>query len=97
LFSNRPDPSLHGDRLKRRGITGDYAIYRITDPERRGAAIGRLDAKNLAREYGLLALWTLISIALDPTIPATSRVKAVESILDRAYGRPITPMINISR
>jgi hypothetical protein len=68
---------------------------RLADP----AAVGRIASGktmvealplrivNLARTYSIQALETLVEIMQSPQTPAAVRIKCVEIILDRGYGK----------
>ena len=44
-----------------------------------------------AQEHATDALSVLVAIAKDPEAPASARVSAATHILDRGYGKPVTP------
>lgn len=51
----------------------------------------RLPVIKLAQENSEQAFNVLVQIALDPSQPAAARITAANSILDRAYGKPVAP------
>jgi hypothetical protein len=48
------------------------------------------DVKELARGYSREAIQTLAVVMRDNTAPHSARVRAAETLLDRAWGRPET-------
>lgn len=46
------------------------------------------DVKALASQYGAQAVAALAEIATSPDQPASARVSAANSLLDRGYGKP---------
>jgi hypothetical protein len=57
-------------------------------PERRIGFIGVMDVKALAREWTPESINTLADIMKDVAAPASSRVAAANSLLDRGWGKP---------
>ena len=62
-----------------------------------GRPKGKVSAAKLAiaeaaQEHAHDALLMLVEIAKDATAPASARVSAANSIIERAYGRPIAPL-----
>ena len=62
-----------------------------------GRPAGRVSAAKIAiaeaaKEHAHDALLMLVQIAKDLSAPASARVAAANSIIERAYGRPIAPL-----
>ena len=55
-------------------------------------SVAKIAIAEAAQEYAHDALLMLVQIAKDATAPAAARVSAANSILERAYGRPVAPM-----
>jgi hypothetical protein len=56
-------------------------------------ALGEL--QELARQHGVDVLEILVSIVEDESAPAGARVSAACAILDRGYGKPTQPIVQV--
>lgn len=52
----------------------------------------KLNIAQVAREYAPAALQALGEIVVDPMAPHSARVQAANSLLDRAFGKPMSAM-----
>lgn len=94
LFSDKLDPSLHGDRLKRANYSKEELMMR--DEQRKKIAIEAKDIQTLARKFAIDAMETLAGVMQNPEANDTCKITAANSVLDRAYGKPAITNVNLN-
>lgn len=105
LFSDKPDPSQHDDRLARKGITRkpttleeirrkeDNDLKQMMTKKKRMEAH---ELQEMARENADMLFKVIMEIASNDEAPAAVRLQAANMGLDRAFGKAATTNINVN-
>ncbi len=105
IFSDKSDPSVHGHRLKRRKNHAEKmrrAQVRVIDEvqmeafRKKNLAMEARDLQDLCRQFTLKATETLIEILDNPDASDGSKLKAIEMLWDRGYGKAAQTQVNIN-
>ncbi len=105
VFSDKSDPSVHGHRLKRRKNHAEKmrrAQVRVIDEvqmeafRKKNLAMEARDLQDLCRQFTLKATETLIEILDNPDASDGSKLKAIEMLWDRGYGKAAQTQVNIN-
>jgi len=105
VFSDKPDPSVHGHRLKRTKNHAEKmrrAQVRVMDEvqmeafRKKNLAMESRDLQDLCRQFTLKATETLIEILDNPDASDGSKLKAIEMLWDRGYGKAAQTQVNIN-
>jgi len=105
VFSDKPDPSVHGHRLKRTKNHAERmkrAQIRVIDEvqmeafRKKNLALEARDLQDLCRQFTLKATETLIQILDNPDASDGSKLKAIEMLWDRGYGKAAQTQVNIN-
>lgn len=104
LFSDKPDPSCHADRVKARGWKSAKDVMDIKLREEKQLAEvlrkkNRLEAyelQEMAREAAEKVFKVIQEVAMNEEAPPAVRLQAANMVLDRAYGRAATTNFNVN-
>src|SRR5258706_6113614 len=105
VFSDKSDPSVYGHRLKRRKNHAEkmrQAQMRVIDEvqmeafRKKNLALEARDLQDLCRQFTLKATETLIEILDNPDASDGSKLKAIEMLWDRGYGKAAQTQVNIN-
>ena len=105
VFSDKPDPSVHGHRLKRTKNHAEKmkrAQVRVIDEvqmeafRKKNLALEARDLQDLCRQFTLKATETLIQILDNPDASDGSKLKAIEMLWDRGFGKAAQTQVNIN-
>jgi len=105
VFSDKPDPSVHGHRLKRNKNHAERmrrAQVRVIDEvqmeafRKKDLVLEARDLQDLCRQFTLKATETLIKILDDPDAAPSAKLQAIGMLWDRGYGKPAQTQVNIN-
>jgi hypothetical protein len=109
VFSDKPDPSVHGHRLKRRANNPEKARQdyidefreknkekAVTIVRRKTLAAEARDIQDLARQFSIRAMEELVNILDNPDAADSAKLTAINMILDRGYGKAAVTMLNLN-
>lgn len=88
VFSDKPDPSLHKDRLKRLKLTPEEARMRVVRSKE--IALDYKEAQSLAQRLLPKAIEKAAEMFDDPDVSPLVKVKLLEMFWDRAHGKTAT-------
>jgi hypothetical protein len=94
LFSDRLDPSLNNDRLKRLRLSKKE--LKMREENRAAKAAEAKDIQSLARRFALDAMKALADVLANPNSADTAKITAANAILDRAYGKAASTNLNVN-
>ncbi len=105
LFSDKPDPSVHKHRLKRRAMMAEQECKgMIVAAKEKNAmlmrkkdiAVEARDIQNLARQFAFDAMQALVDILRNPDSSDSSKITAANTLLDRGYGKAAMTTFNVN-
>lgn len=94
LFSGKPDPSLHRDRLK--ALRLSKAELKMREEQRVARSTEARDIQALARKFAYDAMQALADVLANPESPDSAKITAANAILDRAYGKAAATNLNVN-
>jgi hypothetical protein len=93
-FSNKPDPSLHADRIKRQNLSHEEVKMKIQRSKE--IALEARDIQDLARQFSKKAMEVLVKILDNEDSSDTAKISAIGMIFDRGYGKAAMTQVNIN-
>jgi adenylyl- and sulfurtransferase ThiI len=94
IFSGKPDPSLHRDRLKRLNLSAEEKQMKLV--QRKAFQAEARDIQNLAKQFSIDAMQTFVDILHNPDSADAAKITAANAILDRAYGKAAMTTFNVN-
>ncbi len=94
LFSDKLDPSLHRDRLKRLNLSAEEQQMRLV--QKKAFQAEARDLQNLAKQFSLKGMETCVAILDNPDSSDAAKLQAINMIWDRAYGKASMTTFNVN-
>jgi len=95
IFSDLPDPSVHKHKLERDRNNGKKD-YEMSAERRQTAGLTYKEMQAIALKHAEEMMQVLLDVASDAHQPASARVSAANSWLDRGFGKAATLNYNIN-